>query len=76
VNSRIVIDPLICHGKPVIRGTRVLIANILAELADDKTSDQIIVEYPNITREDLIAALEFSSEMAQFDTFSYHDLAV
>ena len=76
MNQRISINPLVCHGKPVIRGTRILISQILGELAAGTDFDGIINEYPAITRQDILAALDFSSELAQFDTISYQDLAV
>ncbi len=71
MNSRISIDPRICHGKPVIKNTRVLVSNILADLADGQSTDQIIKDYPNVNNEDIKAALEFGSELAQFEVFPY-----
>lgn len=68
MHKKITIDPNICHGKPVIKNTRVLVSNILADLANDLTFDEIISNYPNITKDDIKAALTFSSELAQFDT--------
>ena len=68
MNSRISIDPFICHGKPVIKNTRVLASNILAELAAGSSFDDIIDNYPNITYDDIKAALDFGSELTQFET--------
>lgn len=68
MNERITINPNICHGKPVIANTRVLVSNILADLADGQSFETIIKNYPNITEDDIKAALEFSSELAQFET--------
>lgn len=70
MNNRIIIDPNICHGKPVIKNTRVLVSNILADLADGLTVNQILENYPNITEEDIRAALEFGSELAQFESIA------
>ena len=61
MNSRITIEPTICHGRPVIKNTRVLVSNILADLANGQNFDQIIENYPNITVDDIKAALEFGS---------------
>ncbi len=61
MNYRISISPNICHGKPVIKGTRVLVSNILGALSTGETIEQIIEDYPNITRDDIYAALEFES---------------
>ncbi|MBD3393375.1 MAG: DUF433 domain-containing protein [Chitinivibrionales bacterium] len=68
MNARIAIDPAVCHGKPVIRKTRVLVANILADLAAGQTHERIIENYPNVTEDDIKAALEFGSELANFET--------
>ncbi len=61
MNQRIIIDPNICHGKPVVKGTRVLVSNILGALASGESFRDIIEEYPNITHEDILAALAFGS---------------
>ena len=70
MSDRITIDSKICHGKPVISGTRVLVSNILAELGNGSI-ESVLDEYPNITREDITAALEFGSMLAQFDTETF-----
>jgi len=68
MNHRIQIDSKICHGKPVIKRTRVLVSNILADLAEGLTFNEIIENYPNITPDDIKAALQFGSELAQFES--------
>lgn len=68
MNERIIIDANICHGKPVIRGTRVLVSNIIADLAEGLSSAEVIINYPNITAEDIQAALEFCSTLDNFET--------
>ena len=70
MNGRITIDPQVCHGKPVIKGTRVLVSNILSSLASGESFDDLLEDYPNITREDILAALEFAGELAQFESMS------
>jgi len=75
MNARISINPNICHGKPVIKNTRVLVSNILADLASGSSYDEIIENYPNITKEDIGACLDFGSELTQFETV-YFDLVV
>lgn len=62
MNERVWIDPQVCHGKPVIHGTRVLISTLLGALAGGDTIEAILEDYPNITREDVLAALEFAGE--------------
>lgn len=59
VNPRLQIDPAICHGKPVIRGTRVLVSTILGALGGGDSIEAVLEDYPNITRQDVEAAREF-----------------
>lgn len=75
MQDRIHIDPNICHGKPVIRGTRVLVSNILGALASGESFEDIIADYPGITREDILAALSFGSNLSNFESHPY-DLKV
>lgn len=71
MKGRILIDPKICHGKPVIKGTRVLVSNILSALASGESFEDIIADYPNITNDDIYAALSFGSQLSDFESFSY-----
>ncbi len=71
MKNRIHISPDICHGKPVIKGTRVLVSNILGALAAGETIEQILEDYPNITKKDIYAALQYGSELANFESHSY-----
>ncbi len=71
MDSRIEINPNICHGKPVIKGTRVLVCNILGALGSGDTIDEALEDYPNITREDINDALTFGGKLAQFEELSY-----
>ncbi len=59
MEDRIVLDPKICHGMPTIKGTRVLVSNILGALSTRQTFEEILEDYPNITREDISAALKY-----------------
>ncbi|MDP2300919.1 MAG: DUF433 domain-containing protein [Ignavibacteria bacterium] len=62
MNDKIVIDPQICHGKPVIKGTRILVSNILSSLATGDSIEKIISDYPGLKTDDIYAALAFGSE--------------
>ncbi len=75
MNGRISINPKVCHGKPVIHKTRVLVSNILADLADGRTIKEIILHYPNITEQDVRAALKFGAELAKFERMPQGALA-
>lgn len=61
--DRIEVNPAICGGKPVIRGTRILVRNILGMVAGGYTLDRILESYPELTREDVVAALEYAAHV-------------
>jgi uncharacterized protein (DUF433 family) len=64
-NDRIVIDPKICHGKPVIRGTRTPVAIVVGSLAAGMSFEEVLREY-DLTMEDIRAALKFASDSVRF----------
>ncbi len=59
--SRITSDPEVCGGKPIIRGLRVRVADILDMLASGMTTADIIREYPYLEADDVPAALAFAA---------------
>jgi uncharacterized protein (DUF433 family) len=59
--ERISIDPAICSGKPCVSGTRIMVKNILGMLAGGYTIDRILAAYPELEREDVIAAIDFAA---------------
>ncbi len=63
--SRITVDPAVCHGKPCIRGLRYPVANILEWLAAGMSIDDILVDYEDLEREDIFAALSYAARLAQ-----------
>ena len=67
MHERIIIDPEIQHGKPVIRGTRVPVTRILAGLAGKMTFDEICREY-EVTVEDIRAAINYAEELVEQET--------
>jgi uncharacterized protein (DUF433 family) len=58
--ERIEISPRVCNGKPVIKGTRIPVSVILEQLAEGESWDQILTGYPELTREDIHAVLEYA----------------
>jgi len=60
--DRIVIDPEVRHGKPVIKGTRVPVDIILGSLAGGMSVEEVAEEY-GITREDVLAAIEYAAKI-------------
>jgi uncharacterized protein (DUF433 family) len=64
MNERIIIDPKVQHGKPVIRGTRVTVACIVGGLAGGMSIEEVRREY-DVTEEDVRAALDFAAELVE-----------
>ena len=71
MNERIQIDSSICHGKPVIRGTRVLVSTILGALGGGDSITDVLQDYPNINEADIRAALAFGGQVCRFEEISY-----
>jgi uncharacterized protein (DUF433 family) len=63
MSERIVIDPGICNGRPVIRGTRITVQTVLEFLAAGDTPEDVLEAYPSITREDVNACLGWVSRL-------------
>jgi len=74
MNPRISMDPGVCHGKPTIRGTRVLVSTLLGALAGGDSMEQIQQDY-EIAREDIVAALEFAKEASDCQISVYEAVA-
>ena len=63
--SRISVDANICFGKPCIRGTRIWVSLILDLMAAGESQETILAEYPQLTRDDILAALAYGAEMSR-----------
>ena len=63
--SRITIDPEICHGKPVIRGLRYPVENLLELMASGMTIEELLNDYPDLEREDFLACMEYAAKVIQ-----------
>jgi len=61
--KRIVVDPKVMVGKPVIRGTRISVEQILRLLAQGLTFEEILKDYPHLTKEDIVAALIYAAKV-------------
>ena len=68
MNDRIVIDPKICHGKPVIRGTRMPVSLIVGSLAGGMSFEEVRSEY-DLSLDDIRAALKFAGELVEQEQF-------
>ncbi len=63
--NRISIDPNVCFGKPCIRGTRIWVSLLLDFLASGMTVDEVLAEYPQLTEEDVRAAIAYGAAMSR-----------
>ena len=63
--ERIIVDPEILAGKPVIRGTRLAVEFILELLAAGQSESDILTNYPGLTREDILACLDYAADLAE-----------
>lgn len=63
--ERITIDPLVCHGKACIKGTRVMVSVILDNLAEGLSEQEILISYPSLTLEDIRAAISYAAELSR-----------
>lgn len=63
--ERIVADPNICFGKPTIRETRIWVSLILDLFASSMTIEEILEEYPQLVKEDILAAIAYGAEMSR-----------
>jgi uncharacterized protein (DUF433 family) len=62
--ERIVVDPEVLTGKPVIRGTRLAVEFILELLAAGQSENELLANYPGLTRQDILACLSYASYLA------------
>jgi len=63
--NRISIDPAICHGKPCIRGLRYPVAMLLNLLNSGMTQEEILADYKDLERDDLLAAMAYGARLKQ-----------
>ena len=71
MHERITLNPMVCHGKPVIKGTRVMVSTILGSLAGGDSAGMVLDDYWNISSDDIAAALAFASALSRFEDISY-----
>jgi uncharacterized protein (DUF433 family) len=63
--ERITVDPLVCHGRACIKGTRIMVSVILDNLAAGVRPEEIVRSYPPLTIDDISAALDYATELAR-----------
>jgi uncharacterized protein (DUF433 family) len=74
-HDRIEINPNVMFGKPVIKGTRITVEQILHELADGMTPDEILKDHPHITVDDIRAAQHFAADYLENDEIIFSKTA-
>ena len=62
-SGHITLDPAVCNGRPVIKGTRIAVQTVLEFLGAGDSIEDVLEEYPALTREDVLACLQFSSRL-------------
>ena len=63
--ERINANPLVCHGKACIKGTRIMVSIILDNLADNASEEDILKSYPSLSPEDIKAAIAYAAELSR-----------
>jgi len=63
--DRITVDPLVCHGKACIKGTRIMVSVILDNLAEGINEEEILKSCPTLNPEDIKAAISYAAELSR-----------
>jgi len=61
----ITVDPEVCHGKPCVKGTRIMVSVILDNLAVGQTPEEIMESYPSVSREAIQATIAYAADLAR-----------
>ena len=73
--ERISVDPRICHGQACIKGTRIPVHQIIGMLANGDTIENLLDDYPSLSREDVLACLEYAAFLAEEQVTPLEDVA-
>jgi uncharacterized protein (DUF433 family) len=63
--DRITIDPKVCHGQACVKGTRIAVHQVVRMLANGDSVDDLLAEYPSLSREDIMTCLDYAAELAE-----------
>lgn len=69
--NRISVNPSICHGKPTIRNSRYMVESILEYLAGGDSIEDLLKEFPDLEREDILACIAYASETLKFKDIKF-----
>src|ERR1700757_454926 len=67
LSDRIRLDPAVGHGKPVVRGTRILVANIVGAMASGQSVAEVIKDHPSLKESDVCACLDFAARLTAME---------
>ena len=65
MNERISIRPDVCHGKACVKGTRIPVFQVVRMLAGGDSIEDLLVQYPSLDREDVLACLDYAASLAE-----------
>ena len=65
MDGHITVDPKVYHGQPCIKGTRIPVRQLPGMLANGDTVEELLEEYPSLTREDIFACLDYAASLAE-----------
>lgn len=63
--ERVSIDPNVCHGQACVKGTRIPVHQIVRMLANGDTAGELLIQYPALTLEDVLACLDYAAALAE-----------
>ena len=63
--EKITFNPEICHGRVCVKGTRIMVSVILENLSEGLTIEEIIEAYPSLTKDDILAAINYAAELTK-----------
>jgi uncharacterized protein (DUF433 family) len=66
--GRIELNPAVCNGKPVVRGTRITVQTVLSYLSAGDSTDDVMHAHPRLSREDVLACLEYARRLSDVHT--------
>ena len=66
--KRITVDPEVCHGKPTVRGSRLMVSTVLELLASGMSAEEILADYPALEKADIQACLQYAALLAKFQS--------
>ena len=76
MNERISIQAKVCHGQACIRGTRIPVHQVVRMFAHGDGIDNLLSAYPSITREDILACLDYAASLAEEEVTPLNDVAL